>query len=993
MAKDRFFRKKLLPTLVTASVAVSTTENLAAQDRDIEELVVIGIRGAQISAINNKREATSIMDSISSEDIGKLPDVTITDSLQRITGVQVVRSAGEGGKISIRGLPRVLTTLNGESFLAAGSITTAQPDLNDIPSQLFSGADVIKSTKASHTTGGITGIVNLKTFRPFDLKEGLTLSGAAEVQRGESSEEEDPSLNGLISWQNNRFGVMASVAYQEKNLANYYSGMANGGENAGWSQVSGEDWAWGRDLNGDGDIDDAFLSYQGHQASNRFTERERIGFNGAVQLDLGEGFELVSEIFYTDMEEFRRSAGLVHSDKWNRWGWFEPRFADGTPSYRATGIEADSRDFFTTQAYTGNGRRLKSFSTLQHTENFSRNINIELKYDNGGKLTTQTRFVSADAEQNRIFGSADIDLANGNQWGVEFQDYADGRLATNPNGYTGFPQLTVDYRGDGALWSGFGNNANADIDGNANGATRSIGSYLSDISSYGVGAITSENNFDREASLDVARFDGAFELDEGQFITSIEAGIRYSARKAENNAYELAAPFGENGCLVKWKATDVTLNQDSCNSGLNLDDNDPDNDIFFTAGRPMNLAELGNVIEVTDLGPVRGIPAFFALDPAAMDDVLGFHNSLYPGNIRSSVPGSSYKVDLDELSYYVQANFALGPLTGNIGIRQVDTTLTVVQNVVGNSLPYGLSAVDAGDRITEREYGDTLPSLNISYNITDNIKLRAAYAKTMTPLDLEQWGGAFDPDFTFDGDPNSPTFEQFIAVSASETGNPNLDPWRADNFDLSLEYYFGEGSLFNIGAFLIDVESFAEGAEEQRALPDQDGVVRRSVPVNTIVQGEGADLKGVEVAMKFAFSDFTSNEFLGYFGADINYTYSPSDKGKDLAGNDLGFVENSEDVYNIVAWFQSQRWQARLGYNYRSERVLLGTDNEAALIQDETAYLDASISYDITDEITLFINGSNITDESERYYWQFEDQEVWENTFEARYSLGIRATF
>lgn len=293
---------------------------------------------------------------------------------------------------------------------------------------------------------------------------------------------------------------------------------------------------------------------------------------------------------------------------------------------------------------------------------------------------------------------------------------------------------------------------------------------------------------------------------------------------------------------------------------------------------------------------------------------------------------------------------------------------------------------------TEREYSDTLPSINVAYDISDNLKLRVAYAQTMTPLDLEQWGGAFDPNFTFDGDSTSATFQQFIAVSASESGNPNLDPWRAENFDISLKYYFGEASLFNIGAFLIDVESFAEGAEEQRALPDQDGIIRRTVPVNTILQGEGADLKGIELAIKFALSDVTDNTFFSYFGADINYTYSPSDKGKDLAGNNLGFVENSEDVYNIVAWFQSQRWQARLGYNYRSERVLLGTDNEAALIQDETAYLDASVSYDITNEITLFVNGSNITDESERYYWQFEDQEVWENTFEPRYSLGIRAT-
>ncbi len=88
-------------------------------------------------AVNTKRNALSIVDAISAEDIGKLPDVTISDSLQRITGVQIRRSAGEGSAINIRGLPQVLTMLNGESYLGAGSVTSVQPDVGDIPSSRF----------------------------------------------------------------------------------------------------------------------------------------------------------------------------------------------------------------------------------------------------------------------------------------------------------------------------------------------------------------------------------------------------------------------------------------------------------------------------------------------------------------------------------------------------------------------------------------------------------------------------------------------------------------------------------------------------------------------------------------------------------------------------------------------------------------------------------------------------------------------------------------
>ncbi|TQV71341.1 TonB-dependent receptor [Exilibacterium tricleocarpae] len=1001
MAKLLPFQQRLfLPLIAICSLGPPAPPAKAQRDEAlaIEEVVVTGIRQAQETSIGIKRAARSIVDSISSEDIGKLPDITITDSLARITGVQVRRSAGEGGGISIRGLPQVLATLNGESYLGSGSVTTVQPDFNDIPSQLFSGADVIKSATAGTNAGGITGVVDLKTFRPFAFGAGFTLSGATEIQSGRESDETDPSVNGLVSWHNEKVGAMASVSYQEKNLANYYSGMTNGGENAGWSQIAGEDWAWGADINNDGDTNDAFLAYQGHLASNRFTERERLGYNVAFQFDLGEGFELVAELFHTEMEEYQRSAGLFHSDKWNRWGWFRPQNADGSSAFRDTGITIDGRDFFTTQTYTGNGRRIKSFSSLQFEDSSSQNINIELNYDKGGPLVASARAVVGEAQRTRLFSSADIDLAIGNQWGVAFQNYTDGlNQAVNPGGYAGFPTLTVDYGGDGAAWSGFDNNANLDAEGNAAGAARTIGDYLADIDSYGVGALISENNFDREAELNVVRFDGRYGFQNDGFITSVDAGVRFSARKVKNREFDIAAPFGENDCLVKWKATDVTLNQSSCNSGQNLNDGNPDNDIFFTSGRPLGLRDLGDVIRVTDVGPVRGIPGFFALDPAAMDNVWAFHNAFYPGNVRVSNPGKSYRVDLDELSYYLQVNFAYGQLAGNLGLRQLETTLTVVQNVVGDSQPYGLSAIDAGDLVTERELTDTLPALNLSYDLSDKLKLRAAYAKTVTPLDLAQWGGAFDPDFTLDGDAGSPTFGTFIAVSATETGNPNLDPWRADNVDLSLEYYLGDASLLNLGLFRVEVDSFTQGGEELRALPDADGVVRRSVPVSTITQGDGGTLEGVEMGAKLALVDFPglAGSWLGHFGADVNYTYSPGDSGqKDVEGNELGFPENSEDVYNIVLWYETDKWQARIGYNYRSERVvLLNQAGSLTLMQEATAYLDASVSYHISDRISVFLNGSNLTDESERFYLQRSDQEAWENTLEPRYTMGVRGTF
>src|SRR5690606_23577303 len=108
----------------------------------LEEIVVRGVRASQAQAIDIKRNSDRIVDSIVAEDIGRLPDTTITDSLQRVTGVQITREANEGTSLNIRGMPQVLTTLNGEQFLSPMAITGVQPNYSDIPAGLISGVDV-----------------------------------------------------------------------------------------------------------------------------------------------------------------------------------------------------------------------------------------------------------------------------------------------------------------------------------------------------------------------------------------------------------------------------------------------------------------------------------------------------------------------------------------------------------------------------------------------------------------------------------------------------------------------------------------------------------------------------------------------------------------------------------------------------------------------------------------------------------------------------------
>src|SRR5882672_1494647 len=129
----------------------------------LDEIVVRGVRGAQEAAIDIKRNSAEIVDSIVTEDIGKLPDVTITDALQRVTGVQISRAAGEGSLVSIRGAQQVMATMNGERFVTAQNILDSNTDFQDVPASQITGVNVYKSQNAALVDGGLGGLIDLQS--------------------------------------------------------------------------------------------------------------------------------------------------------------------------------------------------------------------------------------------------------------------------------------------------------------------------------------------------------------------------------------------------------------------------------------------------------------------------------------------------------------------------------------------------------------------------------------------------------------------------------------------------------------------------------------------------------------------------------------------------------------------------------------------------------------------------------------------------------------
>src|SRR5262249_27129581 len=165
--------------------------------KQLETVTVTGVRVSQERAIELKRVAPSIQDSISAESIGQLPDTTITDALQRITGVQINRDGGVGTSVDVRGLPQVGTMLNGEVFITPDQIDAQQPDFTTLPATLFNQVDVIKSPTSSQTTTGISGAIDLHTYRPWDLPTGFTYAYSLNGEKGDVTKKTGKEGHGL----------------------------------------------------------------------------------------------------------------------------------------------------------------------------------------------------------------------------------------------------------------------------------------------------------------------------------------------------------------------------------------------------------------------------------------------------------------------------------------------------------------------------------------------------------------------------------------------------------------------------------------------------------------------------------------------------------------------------------------------------------------------------------------------------------------------------
>jgi len=964
MQKPSFTRKPLA-TGVALALGASGFSPVSAQEEEvIEEIVTVGIRSSLISSMNTKRAAKGVVDAITAEDIGKFPDTNLAESMQRIPGVSIDRANNEGSKVTVRGFgPEFnLILLNGRQMpttTLSGSSTRSW-DFANVASEGVSAVNVYKTFNAANPSGGIGSTIDIKTAKPFD-KPGLVASFGVKAMHDTTNEDGDdwtPEVSGIFSntFVDDTIGVGVFFSRQERD-----------------SRIQGAEVAlWRENLD---DLIPASTQIVDRRTgpTNTFYPRNygwgvedisRTRTNGKLTLQYAPTDTLTATLDYT-YAEFENTGERIGVGIW---------FGD---SPQTTQVEIDENGtyaFVEDQCcdYASNKR-------LNESNNEINSIGFNLDWQATDDLNFTFDFHDSDSESKGTGRGNDVFL-------ILAANCIDRKSADFRSG-NDVPDMNI-------IWG-------TCADGAADG-TPTEGSYDSLFGQAGRDVQTS----------DVTQFqlDGEWFNADDSGLTSIQFGlsnteVEYHSRQF-NTGQIAAGWYGGNNDLF-------------------------DNSIFERQGTDFIASEFSG-------GGGNNDPDFyydwdFQAGVAAFEQNFNNGERLFADT--SSTPTTDHRIKEDTTSVYLQFNvdsdFNGLPVTIVGGIRYEDTDITANSLVLEteeiiwvNSTEWSVNR--ANDPSVSDESGDYdlwLPNLDVSMDVRDDMIARISYSKSVTRPSLGDMRGTL-----------SLTDRPKPSERTGNAGNPNLEPFTSDNFDLSFEWYYDEGSYASIGYYRKLVDNFiitqqtdtqfdnlrdpslGPRAEQARAdltaaggdpddpiqLHDQINI-NIGNPVGTpIVQAaddpiatwkittpanlETATLYGWEVAIQHLFGD-------SGFGVGANYTTVEGDIDVDVAQVGFQFVlVGLSDSANLVAFYENDRWQARVAYNWRDE-FLNGTPDNSPAFTEEFAQVDANASFLVTDNLTVFVEGLNLTNESQRTYNRYPNQLKAANQFEARYNIGARYTF
>ena len=869
-------RKNMLALSIVAALGVTGTA--AAQDapktdpKDLDTVVVTGIRGSVEKSLDVKRDAKAHVEVITAEDVGKMPDKNVADSLQRLPGVTISSAgASEGGfdendRVSMRGTnpSLTLTQINGHPVSSGDWFVLNQSDnagrsvsYTLLPSSLVSQVVVHKTSQASLPEGGVTGSVDIITRKPLDFAEQFTGNVSIGGVHSDLADKNDAQFSALFNYRNaaSTAGVMLQVFDERRSL------RRDGVEVLGYDQfgtgVGALSGVWYPRMIG------AALFEQ---------KRERRGGLLEVQFKPSDDFTIDLSGFVSNLD----------ASNYNRnYLMYSPRFVNATdisPGYVVR------NNTLVSASYAGKpGTSYGLYDMISRPDE-----------------KASTTYFAAEAE-----------------WQASDRLRFDFKLGTS-TGHGETPSQDV------AEWTtGIGTGASWSLNGIDEAASFSLnGPTGAPPANLALDWIFGLQNLDIEDTDKWGQVDAELFFDGGA-LSSLEFGVRVADHDRESANVIAQGP--------NWAA-------------------DPFNPARFPQGYTNYPGDYG-----TGIGGnfPRDVWYYTAEQMAAWNAAQANRDP-----VGRRYPFYDFSLQEKTRAAFVQANLEGERWSGNVGVRLVKTSEDVFQYVPGGTAttPGAITGSAFGNFspfLISNDYTDILPSANFRFDVTDDLVLRLAATKTMARPDYSALAGGLNL--------SPPASEN--DVGGGNSSNPNLKPIRSTNFDAALEWYYAPRALLSASVYYMDLASYvSRGITEQSFLTfDQahpNGYMARylvSSPINA-----KASVKGAEFAVEQPIGE--------HFGVSANYSYTDAkeDSGAPMVGA-------SKNVFNLIGYFENDKLNARIAYNYRSH-FFNGIDRLSAFNQDDTRSVSASVGWTFNQHFAVTLDGMNLTGEKLKYYAENKDR-------------------
>lgn len=876
-----------------AEAAKSEAAKRAAANKALDTVKVVGIRRGIEDAIQNKQNATSIIESISSEDIGKLPDVSIAESLARLPGLSAQRVAGRAQVISVRGLSPDFATslLNGRELVSTGDNRSVEFD--QYPSELLSAVTVYKTPDAGLVGQGLSGTLDMRTVRPLDYKDPVVLV-SARGQHNSLGSAANSDANGVRvnasyigQFADDTIGVTLGFSYSDTPIQENQVGLYEPWRRLGVGWRSGVPSGVGCPAL---TATDCTYYSDGIKALRRTGYQRRTGVMATLEFRPSNAWTSTFDLFHSQ---------AVQEDTANQ---FEVHLGDYNGGYgplNVTNVSINDNDSFVGGTannvyplvrgmYNKRKDKIDAFGWNNRWDLGSAVITADLSW-------SRSKRDEANLENNtQLYPAPQLDSVTVDYQTGDFPTVTPGRNYSDP--------ATL-YLSNTIYGSGYGKTPNV----------------VDELKSFRLGA-----NLPREIG----------------FFSDFDIGINYAEREKEKHQPEGVIFLGSQG---------PTAIADDLQYGL-VD---------------LNFAGVGF------------IPSWNV--PGALDRYMTFN---------PSETGAAYliaktwlveeKITSAWLKGNIDTDWGKVPVRGNIGVQ--------IQHVDQSSTANAQSGQTITPYTTGKTYTDVLPSMNLAFSLADDKILRVALAKQVARPRVDQLRASleFGVDFA-------------TGKPGAGGGNPQLDPWKANAFDISFEKYFGGTKGYVAAAFFYkQLTSYIynqtrDGYDFTDLLANYVPPPGAATPLTTGTlsgpfNGQGGSLRGLELTASIPLE--LISESLRGFGVIANASFNDSsitiladpDNVNSVGDGPIGLPGLSKRVYNLTAYYERNGFEVRVNNRRRADFIgEIGNFNGARTLRfvEGENITDAQVSYAFNGELeglSVLLQGSNLTNEHYRTYATTKDR-------------------